>query len=338
MAESAVADSPRPELSLTLECDHYQPPFWLRNGHAQSIWPSLFRRVTMSPPGVETIPTPDDDELWLDWYRQGSDRVAIVCHGLEGHSRRPYMQGMARALLAQGWDVLAWNFRSCGGVMNLRPRFYHSGATDDLAVVIGHALAQGYEAMALTGFSMGGNLILQYLGEQGEGVDDRITGAVTFSVPCDLAGSAEVLALPGRRLYMSRFLRDLELKMAWKAERFPDQISVAGFREIRSFHQFDERYTAPLHGFESARDYWRQCSSLYRLKDIRVPALLVNAADDPFLSRDCFPEGRQVLGDHVTLEVPGHGGHVGFVEHRQEGLYWSERRALAFLGPLILSR
>lgn len=288
----------------------------------------------MQEPTREVLPTLDEDELQLDWYRQGSDRLAIISHGLEGHSRRPYVLGLARALLAEGWDVLAWNYRSCGGVMNLQPRFYHSGATEDLSHVVSHALAGDYQSLFLSGFSMGGNLTLLYLGQQGERVDSRICGAVTYSVPCDLAGSAEVLALPSRRIYMQRFLKDLHVKMQEKSRKFPGVIDVEGFESIRNFREFDDRYTAPLHGFRDAEDYWAQCSALWRLRDVRVPALMINAADDPFLSARCFPETRKLLGAHVRLEAPRWGGHVGFVEHARDGFYWSERRALGFLGHL----
>ncbi|HLV76361.1 MAG TPA: alpha/beta fold hydrolase [Marinobacter sp.] len=313
----------------------YHPPVWLRNGHVQSVWPTLFRTVTMPEPETEVISTPDHDELHLDWYRQNSKRVAIISHGLEGHSRRPYVLGMARALVAQGWDVLAWNFRSCGGVMNRQPRFYHSGATEDLHAVVTHALVQDYQNVFLTGFSMGGNLSLLYLGQQGEQVNSRISGAIVYSVPVDLAGSAEVLALPSRRIYMQRFLKGLQGKMEDKARRFPELIDVTGYREIRNFEQFDNRYTAPLHGFRDAGDYWANCSALHRLKDIRVPSLMVNAADDPFLSAACFPETKAQLGSYVTLEMPRWGGHVGFVEHARDGYYWSERRAVMFSGKTL---
>ncbi|WP_291831077.1 alpha/beta fold hydrolase [Marinobacter sp.] len=285
----------------------------------------------MPAPQTAVLSTSDDDELHLDWYRQGSDRLAIISHGLEGHSRRPYVLGLARALMADGWDVLAWNFRSCGGVMNHQPRFYHSGATEDLHAVVSHALAGSYNNVFLSGFSMGGNLTLLYLAQQSERIDSRISGAVAFSVPADLAGSADMLALPSRKIYMQRFLRDLHGKMQQKAERFPGLIDISGFESIRNFHQFDDRYTAPLHGFKDAHDYWANCSALFRLKDIRVPALMVNAADDPFLSPQCFPESRKILGAHVKIEVPKWGGHVGFVEHAKDGYYWSERRALDFV-------
>ena len=313
----------------------YRPPPWLRNGHVQSVWPTLFRKVSLVDPVREVLPTEDNDELHLDWYRQGSGRLAVLSHGLEGHSRRPYMQGLARAFLNDGWDVLAWNFRSCGGIMNHQPRFYHSGATGDLGQVIRHGLDQGYGTALLSGFSMGGNLTLLYLGQQSEQVDSRICGAVTYSVPCDLAGSADTLARPSRRIYMQRFLRDLHVKMEQKSRRFPGLIDVSGFENIRNFHEFDNRYTAPLHGFRDAHDYWANCSALWKLKDIRVPALMINAADDPFLSRRCFPESRAYLGAHVRLESPRWGGHVGFVEHARDGYYWSERRALAQARTLV---
>ena len=313
----------------------YKPPLWLRSGHVQSIWPALFRTVEIQPPESEILPTDDEDELHLDWYRQGSDRLAVLSHGLEGHSRRPYIQGMARALLREGWDVLAWNFRSCGGVMNHQPRFYHSGATCDLDRVVRHGLSQGYQTVGLAGFSMGGNLTLLYLAEQSERIDSRICGGLAFSVPCDLAGSADTLARPSRKIYMKRFLRDLQVKMEEKSRRFPGLIDASDFDEIRSFHEFDDRFTAPLHGFRDAQDYWWNCSALGRLKDIRIPALMVNALDDPFLSAGCFPRDPAVMGRHARAEYPEWGGHVGFVEQADDGYYWSERRALAHFASLI---
>ena len=317
------------------QASEYKPPLWLRSGHLQSIWPSLFRSVDVQAPEPEILPTDDDDELHLDWYRQGSDRLAVLSHGLEGHSRRPYIQGLTRALLREGWDVLAWNFRSCGGVMNHQPRFYHSGATCDLDRVISHGLSKGYKTAALAGFSMGGNLTLLYLAEKSEQIDSRICGGIAFSVPCDLAGSADTLARPSRKIYMQRFLRDLQVKMEAKSRKFPGLIDTTGFDRIQSFHEFDDRFTAPLHGFASAQDYWQNCSALPRLKDIRVPALMVNALDDPFLSARCFPTDPVVLGSHTRIEFPKWGGHVGFVGSRADnGYYWSERRAVRHFATL----
>jgi predicted alpha/beta-fold hydrolase len=201
--------------------------------------------------------------------------------------------------------------------------------------VVSHGLAQGYGTVGLAGFSMGGNLTLLYLAEQSEQIDSRICGGIAFSVPCDLAGSADTLARPSRKIYMQRFLRDLQVKMEEKSRKFPDLIDTTGFDTIQTFHEFDDRFTAPLHGFANAQDYWRNCSALWRLKDIRVPALMVNARDDPFLSDRCFPIEPAVLGSHTRVEFPKWGGHVGFVESAADGLYWSERRAVRYFASFL---
>lgn len=315
----------------------FLPPRWLRNGHMQTIWPSLFRRVIVTAPQRQRLETPDDDFLNLDWYRQGSRRLAIVSHGLEGHSQRPYVLGMVRILLAQGWDVLAWNYRSCGGELNRRLRFYHSGATEDLDLVVRHGLAtDDYAEAALVGFSIGGNLSLVYLGRQGADLDSRVIGAAVFSVPCDLKGSALQLARPENRLYMRRFVRDLRAKMEAKQRLFPAEVDLADIARITTFQEFDNRYTAPLHGFRDAEDYWRQCSSRFFIEPIRRPTLIVNALDDPFLSAGCFPVEAVAANARVSLETPVHGGHVGFVPAAggQVGYYWSELRAAAYLQML----
>ncbi len=307
------------------------PPFWLRNAHLQTVWPTVFRRVNIAAPEKERILTPDDDFLDLDWYRGGNSRLLVLSHGLEGSSRRPYILGLARAARAAGWDVLAWNFRSCSGELNRQPRFYHSGAWEDLDLVVRHGLEQGYARVVLGGFSIGGNLTLVYLGQHAKHLPKELAGAVVFSVPCDLAGSAERLARPANRLYMRRFLRELGNKMRRKHARFPEVFNLDGLDEIRNFQEFDDRYTAPLHGFQNAGDYWRRCSSAGCIEPINLPALIINARDDPFLSERCYPKDAVDANPRVTLETPRHGGHLGFVSRPTDGVYWSEERALAFL-------
>jgi predicted alpha/beta-fold hydrolase len=240
---------------------------------------------------------------------------------------------MAQALARHGWDVLAWNLRGCSGPPNRRLRTYHSGATEDLAVVVEHALAQGYPTAALVGFSLGGNLTLKYLGERGRDVDPRIRGAAAFSVPVDLRASARRLDRPSNWHYVQYFLRTLRAKVKRKAARWPDRIDAPGLTEVRTLVAFDDRYTAPLNGFRDAVDYYRQASSKPFLNRIAIPTLLVNAANDPFLAAPCYP--RSIARDHplLTLEIPEEGGHVGFAAFHRDGLYWSERRAAAFLEP-----
>ncbi len=315
-----------------IERSSYRPPFMLRNGHLQTVLPSLLRKVPGNLYERERINTPDDDFLDLDWARVGSSRIAILSHGLEGNSRRHYMVGMARMLNQSGWDALAWNYRSCSDEPNRRLRMYHNGAIDDLDQVAAHALNTGrYTAAALIGFSLGGNLTLVYLGTKGAELDARIRKAVVFSVPCDLKASALELARPINRIYMNQFLRSLHGKIRAKMALLPGQIDDDGYERIRNFKDFDDRYTAPMHGFRDAEDYWARCSSGQFIPGIRIPALIVNALDDPFLAGGCYPVRESTASRFVHFEQPRSGGHVGFMQFNRDHSYWSERRAIEFL-------
>ncbi|ASP40517.1 alpha/beta hydrolase [Bacterioplanes sanyensis] len=307
----------------------YQAPFGFANGYVQSIYPTLFRRLPTEHLQRQSIELDDGDFLDLDWSRGFGDQLVIVSHGLEGHSRRPYVLGVMRQANRQGLDALSWNFRGCSGRPNRLPRSYHSGATEDLAAVIQCARQQGYQAIHLVGFSMGGNLSLLHAGR--DSLDAAVRSVVAFSVPCDLRSSAEQLAKRRNRVFMWRFLRDLQRKMSDKAQRFPELVSVERYHQIRTFKQFDDRYTAPLHGFEDAHDYWQQSSCVHHLKNIRVPALLVNAKDDPFLAKACYPTEIARASRYLHLEQPRYGGHVGFVTRSTDQTYWMEQRALAFI-------
>lgn len=314
----------------------YSPGFGLANGHVQSILPSVFRQVTV-PFQSSQLELDDGDFLLLDTWQQpeASDAPWVVLsHGLEGSSRRHYIQGMARAFHRSGWNVQAWNFRSCGGPINRLPRFYHSGAIDDLKAVIQHVLAEHQaRQIVLVGFSMGGNQSVLTLGSAD--LPDEVIGGVAFSVPLDLASCADELAKPAQALYMKRFLRDLKPKIAEKAKAFPELVSMDGYDDIKSFHQFDERYTAPLHGFSSAQDYWQQCSSAKVLPYLKRPTLIVNAVDDPFLSNRCFDCQLSQRSSHLFMETPGSGGHVGFARWKLNEELWSEKRAVAFANTLL---
>ena len=313
----------------------YKPPWMFRNGHLQTLYPGLFRSVKGVVFERRRITTPDGDFLDLDWSRVGSRRLAVISHGLEGHSRRPYMLGMARALNDDHIDVLAWNYRGCGGEPNRLVRMYHNGVTDDLHRVVAYGLETGgYHTVYLIGFSLGGNLTLLYLGRQAEPVPQQVRAAITFSVPCDLTDASRQMEKRANAIYMRQFLISLHQKIKAKQHRYPGILDDAGFSRIKTFQQFDDRYTAPLHGFRDAQDYWTRCSSRPWLAGIEVPALIVNALDDPFLTGGCYPLQECALNPRVTLETPRHGGHVGFVDFRADGRYWSEQRALAFIRQL----
>jgi predicted alpha/beta-fold hydrolase len=312
----------------------YRAPAWLRGGHAQTIFPALFRRVPQVTKRRERIELPDGDFLDLDWATLGSNRLAILSHGLEADSSATYIQGMAGALHRRGWDVLAWNYRGCGGESNRLLKFYHSGASDDLDHVVRHALAvHPARHIDLIGFSLGGNMTLKYLGERE--VDPRVHRAVAFSVPCDLAcSSVRLSSALNRHLYMRRFLVSLRKKLAEKQPRFPAEIDLTGIGAIRDFRGFDDRFTAPLHGFRDAEDYWARSSSRPFLSRILIPALLVSAANDPFLGPRCFPLEEAEASPHFHLEVPADGGHCGFPGGFREA--WAEHRAAEFLEGRVL--
>ena len=314
----------------------YHPPWFLRNGHAQTLYPVLFRHVGDVGYVRERLELADGDFLDLDWVRTGGRAAVIVSHGLEGSSRRRYVKGMVRACARRGWDAVAWNCRGCSGEPNRLRQFYHSGSSGDLRQVAEHVAGRGYQRVALVGFSLGGNMTLKLLGEWGAQTPKWLAGAVGMSVPCDLKASAETMAGFANHAYMRRFLGDLRVKIRSKQARFPVELDDSNFAALKTFRDFDDRYTAPLHGFRDAEDYWTQSSSRYFLETIRRPALLLNALDDPFLAASCFPRELAAGHEWLHLEMPAHGGHVGFVGGGTwAGEYFSERRAGEFLAGVL---
>jgi uncharacterized protein len=312
----------------------YEPPWFLPGGHLQTIYPALFRRVPQVTTLRERLELEDGDFLDLAWSGKSGGRLAILTHGLENRLETEYIQGMAAALARRGWDVLAWTFRGCGDEPNRLFRMYHSGATGDLDAVVRHAIANHQAGRAdLVGFSLGGNLTLKYLGEpEHQGSHSMIGRAVAISVPCDLACSARALARFSNILYMERFLRKMRARIRRKDRMFPGRLDLTGLGRIRNFQDFDDRYTAPIHGFKDAEDYWSQCGCRRYLAGIRMPVLLLNAMNDPFLGPGCYPFAEAAASEFVHFETPAAGGHVGFAKFDGSGEYWSERRAAEFLG------
>jgi predicted alpha/beta-fold hydrolase len=207
-------------------------------------------------------------------------------------------------------------------------RFYHSGATDDLDFIIQQAIARGVKDIFLAGFSLGGNLTLKWLGENGKKASQFVRKAVAFSVPLHLSSSSQQLTRRENRLYTHRFLQTLLEKVTEKSARYPEDISPSMLTSIRSLYDFDNVITGPLHGFKDAEDYYERNSSLYFLAGIRVPTLIVNAKNDPFLSQECLPE--RIDSDFVQIELPDSGGHCGFYPRNYRGKTWAEQRAAAW--------
>jgi hypothetical protein len=307
----------------------FRPPPFLCNGHIQTVLPMLLRRRLNVVFERERLELNDGDFLDLDWSRTGGSKLVILSHGLEGCSDDRYNLGMASVLNAAGWDVLAWNLRGCGEEMNRLPRLYHSGETGDLGAVIRFA-ATKYPRIALIGFSLGGNLTLKYLGETSP--HPAIIGAVAISVPVDLAAAARALDRHwSNRIYRRRFIKSLIAKVEIKARAFPDHFDTSRSRVIRTFQEFDDRYTAPIHGFRDAADYWQRSSAQQYLHRIAIPTLLVNASDDPFLTPKCFPFAEAERNPCLFFEAPNSGGHLGFIDLARGAEPWSERRVVEFL-------
>lgn len=306
----------------------HKAPFYLFNGHLQTIVPGLFRQVAGVIYERERLVTPDEDFIDLDWSRVGSDTLVILSHGLEGDTGRPYITGMVKVFNAEGIDAMAWNYRSCSGEPNKLLRSYHLGASDDLELVVQHALSTyTYKTIHLIGFSAGGNITLKYLGENPSQLPEQVTRAAVFSTPVDLKGSAQKIS----RVYTQRFLKSLGQKLEQKRQMYPDEVDLKDYNLFWSFPEFDDRYTAPLHGFKDAEDYYARVSSKQFLGNIRIPTLLVNAKNDPFLSEECYPIAEAKQNPNLYLEMPEEGGHVGFTEDFRNNRYYSEERALRFL-------
>lgn len=317
----------------------YRAPLWLRNAHVNTIWSAKCRRLGF-PDAAQAarcrrvrLDTPDGDFLDVDVYTPPSGLpergVAILSHGLEGHSRRRYILGLARVLLEEGFRVLAWNMRGCSGEPNRTDRLYHMGVTVDLATVVRYA-EQWDLPILLAGFSMGGNQTCMYLAR--EQVSPLVRAAAVVSVPCDLVGAAKVMDGPGCRIYLRYFLRTMCPKVREKAARFPNYPSVEGIEKFRTFAEFDGRFTAPLYGYASAQDYWRENSSLPWLPSIQTPLYMLLAKDDPFCSPSCYPVAMAAKSGTLHLEVAPHGGHVGFAQPGRD--YYSEERIRDFVRSL----
>ena len=305
------------------------------------MWGPLFRHGGSLPLRRERVDTGDGDFVDLDWVAGPAPAGApllLVLHGLEGCARSHYVAGVFRHARAAGCRAVVLNFRSCSGEPNRLPRFYHSGDTGDLDLVVRRLLERDPTVrLGLVGVSLGGNVLLKWLGEQGDDAPGQVVAAAAISVPFDLEACARAMDRGfAKHVYTASFLRTMRDKVAHKARVFPGFVDVAAVRRARTFAAYDRAMTAPVHGFADEVDYWRRSSCAPYLGRIRRPALLINAQDDPFVPAVALPRG-DALPAHVRLEVTPRGGHVGFVDGRWPWRVqsWAERRAVAFLAGLL---
>lgn len=307
----------------------YSPGFPFKNGHFNSIYTSLLRKAPKVEFTRKRLPTPDDDFLDVDLISKGNKALAILCHGLEGNSDSQYIRGTSAILSENHWDIAAMNYRFCSGEINRQLRMYHSGASDDLDVLVQY-FKPSYDQIVLIGFSLGGNLVLKYCGENRINSNTPITKAIAISAPTDLEAGSLNIGRKENYLYEWRFLKSLTTKIKAKAQQFPAQIDLGKLRLVKSLYDFDDLYTGPLHGFENAHHYYSTCSSKNFIGKIKIPTLIINALDDPFLPIECYPYAQVKENPFMTLSTPKWGGHVGFYQKAQR-FCWNEVKLLEFL-------
>ncbi|MEK9500482.1 hydrolase [Gemmatimonadota bacterium DH-20] len=321
----------------------FRPLAGLAGGHSQTILGKLLRSTAEPPLHRERWTTPDGDFLDLDFAPDPDPEspLLVVLHGLEGNARRGYCMESYRAAAAAGMAAVGLNFRACSGEPNLRARAYHSGETEDLRFVL-ETLRERFadRPLAALGFSLGGNVLLKYLGEHGAEEPAGVRAAAVVSVPYDLSAGADRLqdTFMGRTLYSRYFLRSLLEKVEQKAHLVDDDAMLEGVRAARTIRAFDDALTAPLHGFLDAADYYHRSSSARYLDGIRVPTLLLHAMDDPFLPRSAVPLRAMQNNPSLHPVITEQGGHVGFVSGRlARPRFWAEESAARFLAGVARS-
>lgn len=321
----------------------FEPPRWLRNRHAQTIYPAMpWSWRTRPTLRRDTLELPDGDTTAVDWLADAdtmpdSAPLLVILHGLEGSAESSYARMLMEVSRDRGWRSCVLHFRDCGDYRNRLPRRYHAGETNDLRFFLNRLQIQreGSEnpgPLLAVGYSLGGNVLLKYLGESG--AVTPLAAAVAVSVPLDLHECADALDRGFSRIYRRVLLRSMKSAVTRKFNRYTAAFDWDRAMRARTFAEFDDAVTAPLHGFASKQDYYDRCSSVHFLKDIEVPTLIVNALDDPFMTPHVIPTADRLSGQ-VTLEVTESGGHVGFIDGGRpwRPTFYLPGRILEFLEP-----
>lgn len=307
----------------------YRSPPWLPGGHLQTIWPALWsRRHDGAPPHYrrERWDTPDGDFIEVDFQEALAPTLGtapapllVLFHGLEGSSRSHYAEAFAAHAAAQGLAFAVPHFRGCGGAINLAPRAYHSGDYEEIDWILRRLRARHAGPLLAVGVSLGGNALLRWAEEAGDSAAHTARAVAAVSAPLDLAAGGTAIGRGfSRQVYTRMFLRSMKPKALAKLAQHPGLFDRARLVAARSLYEFDEVFTAPLHGFRGVQDYWQRASARPHLRAIRIPALVLNARNDPFVPARSLPAAHEV-GAHVTLWQPAQGGHVGFAHGRPPG-------------------
>jgi len=313
----------------------YRAPWWLPGPHAQTIYPALFGPRPALPFMREVWTTPDGDCVGVDYCFAGIDPAhatptVLLLHGLEGSSRSHYALGLMQAVVARGWRGVVVHWRGCGGLVNRAPRAYHSGDSDEADWIIREIRKRHEGPLYAVGVSLGGNVLLKWLGERGDEAEKLLAGAAAVSVPYDLAAGSRMLERGFARLYARAFLQTMIPKALAMLAAHPGLFDRDRLRRARTLREFDDAFTAPLHGFRDAADYYARSSSKRFLPGIRVPALLISARNDPFLPGRYLPDARH-LPSSVTALFSDSGGHAGFTSGPPPGRFeWVPSSVLEF--------
>lgn len=321
------------------------PSFWMKNKHLQTLYQTFFRRIKKTYFEVEEFILEDGDFLESYWLKTQNSKpttpLVVIFHGLAGSYKSPYINGIMHALTKVGYNTVLMHFRGCSGKVNTLPRSYHSGETGDALYFLDSLQKRFPDAKHFAiGYSLGGNMLLKLLGELQK--DSHLSGAVSISPPMQLDVCANAIHQGFSRVYERHLVHNLN-KALLKKYAVNDiesdiGLKVASVKKLKTFWEFDTAYTAPIHGFESAQDYYTKSSSRQFLKDIHTPTLIIHSIDDPFMSTDMIPK-KDEMSKSVHLELTQYGGHVGFIEGSIfKPRYWLESRIVDFFNEELDSK
>lgn len=323
-----------------MENNNFKPAWWLPASHLQTLWPALCRRRLKNLPLVnERLELPDGDFIDLVWAgNRQAESLVIVLHGMEGSINSHYIKGMLRSLTDQGWCAVLMHFRGCSGEHNRLPRSYHSGDTEDIEYVTHLLKNRGpFKHFAAVGFSLGGNVLLKWLGEARS--VNCLDASVAISVPFEPSKLARHMQSGFiQRMYQRYFMHFLRTRILekFKVRQVPAEVDLELLSIARTVYEFDSNVTVPLHGFSSVHEYYERSGSRQYLHGIRVPTLIIHAKDDPLMTEDVIPQEAE-LSTTITMEVTEKGGHVGFVAGTTpwKPVYWLEQRAVSYLQAFL---
>ncbi len=313
-----------------LQSSYSPSPIW-RNPHVSTIYPSAFRKVNGVNYTRERLELSDGDFVDLDWSKssENNKKLAIFTHGFLGNSTRPYLLGGVKSFNSANYDALAWNHRGVSGENNRFEKITTHGSSGDLEEVINHALSKNkYSEIILVGYSKGGNISMKYAGEKSANIPSEIKKIIAISSPTDLQGSVDVMGKKG--FYTERFKTKLLKFLLNRSELIDNQI-LKEIPKMKYLDDITDHYIAPLHGFRDGRDYYEQCAAMHVVDKITVPTFILNAKNDPVLSESCAMLEVAKKSDYIFSEFPNHGGHCGFYQPNNDGIYWGDRRMIEFV-------